>query len=35
MTSDAHGPVLSVVLDVPDAAAAAQWYAEALGGHPR
>jgi hypothetical protein len=27
MTSDAHGPVISVMLAVPDAAAAARWYA--------
>jgi catechol 2,3-dioxygenase-like lactoylglutathione lyase family enzyme len=31
MTSDAHGPVLSVMLVVPDAAAVARWYAKALG----
>ena len=26
-----HGPVISVMLAVPDATAAAQWYAQALG----
>jgi hypothetical protein len=31
MTSDAHGPVISVMLAVPDAAAAARWYAPGLG----
>jgi catechol 2,3-dioxygenase-like lactoylglutathione lyase family enzyme len=31
MTSDAHGPVISVMLAVPDAAAAARWYARGLG----
>jgi PhnB protein len=31
MTADAHPPVISVMLAVPDAAAAARWYAQALG----
>lgn len=31
MTDDAHLPVISVMLAVPDATAAAQWYAQALG----
>src|ERR1700745_2008336 len=31
MTADAHPPVISVMLAVSDAAAAAAWYAEALG----
>ena len=31
MTADARGPVISVMLAVPDAPAAAQWYAQALG----
>lgn len=31
MTSNDGGPVLSVMLAVPDAPAAARWYAEALG----
>src|SRR5436305_10645120 len=31
MTAKAHPPVISVMLAVPDAAAAARWYAEALG----
>jgi len=31
MTSDTHDPVISVMLAVPDAAAAAQWYGWALG----
>jgi PhnB protein len=31
MTGDAHPPVISVMLAVPDAGAAARWYAEALG----
>jgi PhnB protein len=31
MTADAHPPVISVMLAVPDAGAAARWYAEALG----
>jgi len=31
MTTEAHGPVISVMLAVPDATAAARWYAEALG----
>ena len=31
MTSDAHGPVILVMLAVPDAAAAARWYAPGLG----
>jgi len=31
MTPEAHGPVISVMLAVPDAAAAARWYAQALG----
>jgi len=31
MTADAPGPVISVMLAVPDATAAAQWYAKALG----
>src|SRR5437899_2877497 len=31
MTSDTHGPVISVMLAVPDATAAARWYARALG----
>ena len=30
MTPEAHGPVISLMLAVPDAAAAAQWYAQAL-----
>ncbi len=31
MTAEADRPVISVMLAVPDAAAAAQWYAQALG----
>ena len=31
MASDTHGPVISVMLAVPDAAAAAEWYTRALG----
>lgn len=31
MTAEAHPPVISVMLAVPDAAAAARWYCEALG----
>ena len=31
MTTEARGPVISVMLAVPDATAAARWYAEALG----
>ena len=31
MTADDHHPVISVMLAVPDAAAAARWYAQALG----
>ena len=31
MTSDTHGPVISLMLAVADAQAAAQWYARALG----
>jgi PhnB protein len=31
MTADAHLPVISVMLAVPDATAAARWYAQALG----
>lgn len=31
MTSDARGPVISVMLAVPDAPAAAEWYEKALG----
>src|ERR1700677_4551303 len=31
MTPEAHGPAISVMLAVPDAAAAARWYAQALG----
>jgi len=31
MTTQAHPPVISVMLAVPDAAAAARWYAQALG----
>ncbi len=31
MTAEAHPPVISVMLAVPDAAAAARWYAQALG----
>jgi PhnB protein len=31
MTPETHGPVISLMLAVPDAAAAAQWYAQALG----
>ena len=31
MTSDRDGPVISVMLAVPDASAAARWYAQALG----
>ena len=31
MTADAQHPVISVMLAVPDATAAAQWYARALG----
>lgn len=31
MTPEAHGPVISLMLAVPDAPAAAAWYAEALG----
>jgi PhnB protein len=31
MTADAHPPVISVMLAVPDASAAARWYAQALG----
>ena len=31
MISDAQGPVISVMLAVPDAAAAARWYARGLG----
>ena len=31
MTTEAHPPVISVMLAVPDAAAAARWYAQALG----
>ena len=31
MTADAHRPVISVMLAVPDATAAARWYAQALG----
>jgi PhnB protein len=30
MTAEAHPPVISVMLAVPDAAAAARWYSEAL-----
>lgn len=31
MTAGAHPPVISVMLAVPDASAAARWYAQALG----
>jgi PhnB protein len=31
MTTDVHSPVISVMLAVPDAAAAAKWYALGLG----
>jgi PhnB protein len=31
MTPDSGGPVISVMLAVPDATAAAEWYAKALG----
>jgi PhnB protein len=31
MTADVHPPVISVMLAVPDAGAAARWYAQALG----
>ena len=31
MTAEADRPVISVMLAVPDAAAAARWYAQALG----
>src|SRR2546429_3806464 len=31
MTAKAHPPVISVMLAVPDAAAAARWYSEAVG----
>ena len=31
MTPEARGPVISLMLAVPDAAAAAAWYAQALG----
>ena len=31
MTAEAHPPVISVMLAVPDAAAAARWYGQALG----
>jgi uncharacterized glyoxalase superfamily protein PhnB len=31
MTSERRGPLISVMLAVPDAAAAARWYAQALG----
>jgi PhnB protein len=31
MTPGTHGPVISLMLAVPDAGAAAQWYAQALG----
>jgi catechol 2,3-dioxygenase-like lactoylglutathione lyase family enzyme len=31
MTGEAHPPVISVMLAVPDAAAATRWYAQALG----
>jgi PhnB protein len=31
MTTQPHPPVISVMLAVPDAAAAARWYSEALG----
>lgn len=31
MTADTPGPVISVMLAVPDAAAAARWYARAFG----
>ena len=31
MTAQAHPPVISVMLAVPDATAAARWYARALG----
>ena len=31
MTAEAHPPVISVMLAVPDATAAAQWYTEGLG----
>jgi PhnB protein len=31
MTPETHGPVISLMLAVPDAAAAALWYAQALG----
>src|SRR5580700_8596168 len=31
MTASAHRPVISVMLAVPDATAAAQWYAQAIG----
>ena len=31
MTPATHGPVISVMLAVPDAASAAHWYAQALG----
>ena len=31
MTDEAHPPVISVMLAVPDATAAARWYSEALG----
>ena len=30
MTPEAHGPAISLMLAVPDAATAAQWYAQAL-----
>jgi uncharacterized glyoxalase superfamily protein PhnB len=31
MAADAHPPVISLMLAVPDASAAARWYAQALG----
>ncbi len=31
MTPEAHDPVISLMLAVPEAAAAAEWYAQALG----
>lgn len=31
MTAEAHPPVISVMLAVPDTTAAAQWYAQPLG----
>jgi PhnB protein len=31
MTADSRGPLISLMLAVPDASAAAQWYAQALG----